>query len=195
MSPTSYLAAPPRVEVSEVPYPRQSGFATGRHTPMRRKKQIQELEQLVRNLHEQLQATTSDSSERFGHLETIIEGRDANMDANASTIAEQSETLAALQARIAELESRTKDDTGRIDARLLEVTERVVRQLDEVSTDVDTTGALAQQTAEQTAAHAASIDGLHDAQAKLAAEQVRYDLALRAELAELAERTRRNSRS
>jgi hypothetical protein len=93
------------------------------------------------------------------------------------------------------LEAKTLDDTGRIDARLLEVTDRLVRQLDEVSNDVDSTGALAQQTAEQTAAHKAAIDELHDTQAKLAAEQVRYDLSLRAELAELADRMRRTGRA
>lgn len=63
-----------------------------------------------------------------------------------------------------------------LDQRITNTTTELARQLDELSQEFG------------------ALDDLRVAQERLAAEQVRYDLALRAELAELADELRRRGR-
>lgn len=63
-----------------------------------------------------------------------------------------------------------------LDQRITNATTELARQLDELSRDL------------------AALDDLRSTQERLAAEQVRYDLALRSELAALADEMRRRGR-
>lgn len=63
-----------------------------------------------------------------------------------------------------------------LDGRITQVATELARQLDELSGDL------------------ANLDDLRAGQERLAAEQVRYDLALRAEFAALADELRRRAR-
>jgi len=63
-----------------------------------------------------------------------------------------------------------------LDARITNTTTELARQLDELSRDLG------------------SLDDVRSAQERLASEQVRYDLALRAEFAALADELRRRGR-
>lgn len=121
------------------------------------------------------------------------------IDELRAAVARQQGVIDALRARLDQLEATTAARDTRIEARLTEVSEQFVRQFDELAGGVDESARLAEQAlAAQQALDARLpeevVDHLRTSQTKLANEQVRYDLALRAELAELAERLRRSGR-
>jgi hypothetical protein len=114
----------------------------------------------------------------------------AALEEQRTALAAQAAELADLHARIGSLDAAFATSTTRVEARLAEVSENLLRQLDELSREMEAAG----DSAEQGGATVALLAELRDAQAKLAQEQVRYDLALRQELAELADRVRRGPR-
>jgi uncharacterized coiled-coil DUF342 family protein len=114
-----------------------------------------------------------------------------------------------LDERVAELRDRVDDlarQTSSIDARVTSVSLELANQLTELSSDIDelnrrsgeaTTGDSATEidTAALEARIAerldAAMDDVLDSTERLAAEQARYEIQFRADLAELAERLRR----
>jgi len=123
----------------------------------------------------------------IGRLESTIADQQA-------TIADQRDVIARLGARIDEVEARAAAQAAqmtRIEARLGEITEQVLRQMEEMGHEVDAAARAAQEARDSTGVPGGLLDEIQAAQTRLAGEQVRYDLALRAELAELADRFRR----
>lgn len=115
--------------------------------------------------------------------------------AQATTIAEQRAVIESLRSQIRQVEEFTASETARMQARLAEIGDQLARQVDELGREVDAAVRRAEEAAQAAEAPVAALDEIRSAQARLAGEQVRYDLALRAELAELADRLRRNPRS
>ena len=140
---------------------------------------------------DELSSTTKHS---FGEVHDTLDAQESTLTAQASTIAEQRALIETLQAQVRQMESFTATETARIQARLAEISEQLTRQVEELGNEVDAAARRAEQAAAQAQAPVAALDDIKAAQVRLAGEQVRYDLALRAELAELAERLRRSSR-
>jgi predicted transcriptional regulator len=74
-----------------------------------------------------------------------------------------------------------------LDARITSVSRELVNQLTELGNDIDTL----QQRPDAAAVDEAVLEGLQDAQARLANEQARYQIAFRSDLARLAEELRK----
>ncbi len=180
-------------------------------TRMSRRKQLQDLEAQLMSLRAEVYTSDGQNTDRLTSLESVVEGHEANaallaeqqaavtnlhatIVAQGATIDEQRATISALTNQLEQLDTRTTADTARVQARLGEITQQVLRQVEELSSEVDNASRLAQQASESTGLPGGLLDDLKSAQTKLATEQVRYDLALRAELAELADRLRRTGR-
>ena len=140
---------------------------------------------------DELSAATNQS---FGQVHDSLAAQQATISAQAGTIAEQRALIDTLQAQLRQVESFTATETARIQARLAEISEQLTRQVEELGHEVDAAARRAEQAATDAQAPVAALDDIKAAQVRLAGEQVRYDLALRAELAELAERLRRSNR-
>ena len=140
---------------------------------------------------DELNATTSRS---FSAVHDTLAAQQATIEAQANTIAEQRALIETLHAQLRQMESFTTSETSRIQARLAEIGEQLTRQVEELGNEVDAAARRAEQAAADAQAPVAALDDIKAAQVRLAGEQVRYDLALRAELAELAERLRRSGR-
>lgn len=140
---------------------------------------------------DELSAATNQS---FGEVHDSLAAQDSTLTAHASTIAEQRALIDTLQAQLRQMENFTATETARIQARLAEISEQLTRQVEELGHEVDAAARRAEQAATDAQAPVAALDDIKAAQVRLAGEQVRYDLALRAELAELAERLRRSNR-
>ena len=134
--------------------------------------------------------TTAALSELRGSLD----GQQATISTQDATIADQHAVIDALRARLEELEATSAAESARIQARLGEITEQLLHQLDELGNEVEAAGTRADIAVKEAAAPKEFLGTLQAVQVKLAAEQVRYDLALRAEFAELADRVRRGAR-
>jgi hypothetical protein len=162
--------------------------------------------------------------ERIGTMERQASERRADVEARLAEIPPPaaSQSLAAVDERVSTLDAAraeltrrldefvaaTNTHRSRIEARLAEVSGHVTNQIDELGGEIEAartqaaeafaTATKAQLLAEEAASRPdvapEVLDGLTSAQARLASEQVRYDLALRAELAELADRLRRANR-
>ena len=91
--------------------------------------------------------------------------------------------LEAIRAQIARLTVRLEA----LDRRITTVSTELANQLGELSDDIDTLG----KRTEAEAIDEATLVELRDAQTRLAGEQVRYQIAFRQDLAEIAERWRR----
>jgi len=180
-------------------------------TRISRRKQLQDLEEQLRSLRTEVYTSDAQNTDRLTSLESAVGGHDARAASLAEheasladlhttiatqgvTIDEQRATITTLTDQLGKLDSRTTADTARVETRLGEITQQVLRQVEELSNEVDNASRLAQQASESTGLPGGLLDDLKSAQTKLATEQVRYDLALRAELAELADRLRRPSR-
>jgi chromosome segregation ATPase len=98
-------------------------------------------------------------------------------------------------AAIDELRARIDEVLTRLDAvdgRVTAVSTELARQLDELSGEIEALGEQADHgDGDAPAVTAEQLDALRDAQTRLANEQARYQIAFRADLAELAERIRR----
>jgi uncharacterized coiled-coil protein SlyX len=140
---------------------------------------------------DELSATTTRS---LGEVHDTLAAQQATIEAQASTIAEQRALIETLHAQLRQVEQFTSTETSRIQARLAEIGEQLTRQVEELGNEVDAATRRAEQAAADAQAPVAALDDIKAAQVRLAGEQVRYDLALRAELAELAERLRRSGR-
>lgn len=116
----------------------------------------------------------------------------------------------ALDERVAELRDQLDDlarQTSSIDARVTSVSMELANQLTELSSDIDELNRRSSEPGESsdvdTAALEARIaerldvamDDVLDSTERLAAEQARYEIQFRADLAELAERIRRPGNS
>ena len=148
---------------------------------------------------EELGATTTAS---FGEVrgtlaeqQTAIAEQSALIGAQATTIAEQRALIESLRSQLRQVEEFTASENARMQARLAEIGDQLARQVDELGREVDAAVRRAEEAAQAAEAPVAALDEVRAAQARLAGEQVRYDLALRAELAELADRLRRNPRT
>lgn len=83
---------------------------------------------------------------------------------------------------------------GSLDARIAQVGSEVTHQLGELSGDIDALGRRADSLTDDITNLAAlpqQIDGVRTDQIRLASEQARYEIAFRQDLAEIAERLRR----
>ena len=143
---------------------------------------------------EQIDALAASTNDSVGQIHDDLAVQQAMISAQAATIAEQRAIIETLQAQLRQLENFTTTETTRIQARLAEIGEHLNRQVEELGMEVDAAVRRAEQAAADAAAPVAALDDIKAAQVRLAGEQVRYDLALRAELAELAERLRRSNR-
>lgn len=141
---------------------------------------------------EELGAATTAS---FGEVQNSLAEQQSLIAAQATTIAEQRAVIESLRSQIRQVEEFTASETARMQARLAEIGDQLARQVDELGREVDAAVRRAEEAAQAAEAPVAALDEIRSAQARLAGEQVRYDLALRAELAELADRLRRNPRS
>jgi predicted nucleic acid-binding Zn-ribbon protein len=144
---------------------------------------------------EQIDELSSTTKRSLGDVQDDLAAQRATIDAQAATIAEQRALIEALQAQVRQVENFATAETARIQARLAEISEQLTRQVDELGQEVDAAARRAEQAASDAQAPVMALDEVKAAQVRLAGEQVRYDLALRAELAELAERLRRSGRS
>jgi uncharacterized coiled-coil DUF342 family protein len=110
--------------------------------------------------------------------------------------------------RIAELRDQLDElvrQTSSIDARVSSVSMELANQLTELSSDIDELNRRSSQTGDSSGSDVdtaqleariaerldAAMDDVLDSTERLAAEQARYEIAFRADLAELAERIRR----
>lgn len=143
---------------------------------------------------EQIDSLTSSTTEAVGRIDEDLASQRATITAQSTTIAEQRALIETLQAQLRQVESSTASETARIQARLAEISEQITRQVEELGNEVDAAARRAEQAAVDAQTPLAALDDIKAAQVRLASEQVRYDLALRAELAELAERLRRSNR-
>lgn len=143
---------------------------------------------------EQVESLSASTSAAVDRLNDDIAGQQSTIASQATTIAEQRALIETLQAQLRQMESFTASETARIQARLAEISEQITRQVEELGNEVDAAARRADQAAADAQAPVAALDEIKAAQIRLASEQVRYDLALRAELAELAERLRRSNR-
>jgi chromosome segregation ATPase len=110
-------------------------------------------------------------------------------------IAEQRATIEALSERLRSVETSTTESISGVQARLAEVSLQLAYQIEELGRELDSaarrlenSAPLAEGGAPADPVPAAALEDLRAAQIRLASEQVRYELALRAELAELAAR-------
>lgn len=117
-----------------------------------------------------------------------VAARVANIDGASEQIAQVAERLAAIDSagRV------TAEQVALLEQRLSAVSTELTNQLNELGNDID--GLAAQQN--QPAAAGAAVDpevldDLRVAQVRLAAEQARYEIAFRQDLALLAEQVRR----
>ncbi|MFZ9483465.1 MAG: hypothetical protein ACO3AV_11250 [Ilumatobacteraceae bacterium] len=107
---------------------------------------------------------------------------------------EQSSQVAAIAERVATTDNATRglhDRITALDSRLTSVSTELTNQLTELGRDIDALAALAPNgpvvadpVSEQ------RIDEIRDGQVRLAAEQARYEIAFRQDLATLAEQIR-----
>lgn len=133
-------------------------------------------------------------TEQVESLRVDVSEQASTISAQAATIAEQRALIESLIAQLRQLEQFATTETARIQARLGEIGEQLTRQVDELGREVDAAVRKAEQASTDAQGPVAALDDVKAAQIRLANEQVRYDLALRAELAELAERLRRSGR-
>ena len=110
---------------------------------------------------------------------TSVEASQAAQAAQAPPPAAESE----LARRLDELAAQVTA----LDARLTSVSRELANQLTELGNDIDTL----QQRPDGAAVDEAVLDGLQDAQTRLANEQARYQIAFRSDLARLAEELRK----
>lgn len=143
---------------------------------------------------EQIDSLTASTTAAVGRIDEDIAVQQSVIASQSATIAEQRALIDTLQAQLRQVESFTTNETARIQARLAEISEQITRQVEELGNEVDAAARRAEQAATDALAPVAALDEIKAAQVRLAGEQVRYDLALRAELAELAERLRRTNR-
>lgn len=100
--------------------------------------------------------------------------------------------LAALADRLAASDADARATAERlavIEQRLTSVSEELARQIDELSGDISALAELPSR--EQAPESAAVVEALRAGQARLANEQARYEIALRADLASVADQVRR----
>jgi len=133
-------------------------------------------------------------TEQVESLRDDVSAQASTISAQSATIAEQRALIESLLAQLRQLEQFATAETTRIQARLAEIGEQLSRQVDELGREVDAAVQKAERASADAQAPLAALDDVKAAQVRLASEQVRYDLALRAELAELAERLRRSGR-
>lgn len=126
--------------------------------------------------HEQRVRAVTDSL--AGQRETGLAGR---VDAVDQTLARRSD--GDVSARI----DGIVDQLGSLDSRLTSVSRELANQLSELGNDIES---LHDRPAGTTVDDEA-LDDLRDTQERLANEQVRYQIAFRADLARLAEQLRR----
>jgi len=143
---------------------------------------------------EQIESLSAATTDAVGRINDDLAAQQATVAAQAATIAEQRALIEVLQAQVRQMESFTTSEMARVQARLAEISEQITRQVEELGNEVDAAARRAEQAATDAQAPVAALDDIKAAQVRLASEQVRYDLALRAELAELAERLRRSNR-
>lgn len=155
---------------------------------------LRSLDQGVVGVGEQLVALGSSNAETNRRVQAI--------DERLAPGAETSDRVDELRAALAELAQQTSS----IDARVTSVSMELANQLTELSNDIDelsrrnldpldgnsTDGIdAAALEARITERLDVAIDDVLDATERLAAEQARYEIRFRADLAELAERVRR----
>ncbi len=106
--------------------------------------------------------------------------------------AEAAERAEAVERAAAELDTRLSERVGGVDERLTQVAIELANQLTELSNDIDT-AATSSAPSDGSAAELDPelIEELLEAQDRLANEQARYQIAFRQDLAELADRLRR----
>jgi SWI/SNF-related matrix-associated actin-dependent regulator 1 of chromatin subfamily A len=114
-----------------------------------------------------------------------ITDRLAANDAIAAQIAELAERVAANDATA----RQATEQVGAIEQRLQAVSTELANQVSELGRDIDGLAAHRNEVAGGTVSDEL-LDGLKSAQVKLAAEQARYEIAFRQDLAALAEQVR-----
>ena len=167
-------------------------------------------EQTAAHLDEQrarladLAVVATDAAERAASAGEIDEPTEARL-AEIERLAAEASAGAAQAGSVADEAAATAADAneriGTIDARLAQVATELTNQLSELSGELDAAVERAVSTDPEGAASAVAdqaalidpelIDELLDAQDRLAAEQARYQIAFRQDLAELADRLRR----
>lgn len=143
---------------------------------------------------EQVDSLSASTNAAVGQINEEITAQQATIATQSTTIAEQRALIEVLQAQVRQMENFTTTEMARVQARLAEISEQITRQVEELGNEVDAAARRAEQAAADAQTPLAALDDIKAAQVRLASEQVRYDLALRAELAELAERLRRSNR-
>ena len=144
---------------------------------------------------EQLEDLSTSTNEALTRLQDALAAQRITIADHETTISDQRATIEALRNQIRGLENRTTEENARMQARLGEITEQVLHQVEELGMEVDAATRHAEDAARLAEAPLEAMDEIKASQVKLANEQVRYDLALRAELAELAERLRRGNKT
>jgi chromosome segregation ATPase len=163
---------------------------------------LDELQQRVASidsLHSQIETLTTRLEQQQAAAAPFaaeVAPTDAAASAAAQTaLAEQAAQLAQLAERVAATDAAARlatEQVGGIDQRLSNISQELANQISELGRDIDS---LADQPA--TAGSAVSdetIEALRASQVKLAAEQARYEIAFREDLAALAEQIRRGNR-
>ncbi len=115
-------------------------------------------------------------------LNAKIERLSARLDEKSAepTTGVDAAELEQFTARIERISERIDD----VDQRVSSISTELANQITELSGDIETIGGQTPPTDE-------IVDGLRDAQTRLAGEQARYQIAFRQDLAELADRLRR----
>jgi chromosome segregation ATPase len=140
---------------------------------------------------DQVADLSSSTSRVLAVLNDTVGAQQQAIAAQQALIAEQRNTIDSLRVELERLGAATSQESARIQARLAEISQQLTRQVDEIGMEVEAAARRADEAAHVAAEPLAALEQVRANQTKLASEQVRYDLALRAELAELAERVRR----
>ncbi|MEM1333120.1 MAG: hypothetical protein AAGG08_06640 [Actinomycetota bacterium] len=146
-----------------------------------------------------LAVVATDAAERAasaGHLDPETAARIAEAEQQVAEAVEQARRAAEQAEALGGRADGIEERIGLVDARLDQVTTELVNQLSELSDDLESRAApsdLSPPPAPDAATliDAEAIEELLDAQERLAAEQARYQIAFRQDLAELADRLRR----
>jgi len=155
-------------------------------------------EQTAAHLDEQrahladLAVVATDAAERAtsaGELDEATEARLAEIERLASEASAGAAQAISTAGDATAAASEATDRIGTVDARLTQVATELANQISELSGELEASAdSIAQQGS---VVDPALVDELLDAQDRLAAEQARYQIAFRQDLAEVVDRLRR----